>query len=468
MILDRIVEKKRLRLKKLNLDIKLLKEKAKRAGSRPSFIEALKKEGLSIIGEVKRASPSKGLIKENFDPLKLAVEYERCVDAVSVLTEESFFLGNPEYLKEITGEIKIPVLRKDFIIDEAQIYEAKILGASAILLITAILDEKILKKFIKITEGLGMDALVEVHTKEEVETALRAGAQIIGINNRDLKTFEVDLDTTVELAKWIPKDKVIVSESGIKDEVDIKKLTTAGIGGVLIGEVFMRCDDITSLAEGFKGAAREKRVTKIKICGLRRVEDVEMVNKNLPDYVGFIFAESKRKITKEKAKELIDRLDRRIKTVGVFVDEKSEDVEKIAKYCGLDILQFHGEERTEYCDQFREQYEVWKAFSVKERRVEESLLKYKDHTELCLLDAYNKGVRGGSGKVFNWDLIEGISEKYKIALAGGITSKNILEAVEKVDPYIIDLSSGVETDGFKDGEKIKEIIQKIRRGGEDG
>lgn len=209
-------------------------------------------------------------------------------------------------------------------------------------------------------------------------------------------------------------------------------------------------------------------MTKIKICGLRRVEDIGMVNKNLPDYVGFIFAESKRKVTKEKAKELIDKLGKRIKTVGVFVDERRENVEKTAKYCELDILQFHGEETAEYCDQFRSKYEIWKAFPVKDRGIEERLLEYKGHTDLCLLDAYNKGVRGGSGKVFNWDLIEGISKKYKIALAGGITSKNILEAIEKVGPYIIDLSSGVETDGFKDEKKIKEIIKKIRRGGKNG
>ena len=258
MILDRIVEKKKIRLKELNLDIKLLKEKSKRKKSKPSFIEALKKEGLSIIGEVKRASPSKGLIKENFDPLELAMEYENCVDAVSVLTEEDFFLGNPEYLKKITSEVKIPALRKDFIIDEVQIYEAKILGASAILLITAILDEKRLEKFIGIARKLGMDALVEVHTKEEVETAIIAGAEVIGINNRDLKTFEVDLNTTIELAKLIPKDRVIVSESGIKGELDIKRLITAEIDGVLIGEVFMRCDDIDELAGKFKDTARGK------------------------------------------------------------------------------------------------------------------------------------------------------------------------------------------------------------------
>lgn len=207
-------------------------------------------------------------------------------------------------------------------------------------------------------------------------------------------------------------------------------------------------------------------MTKIKICGLQRVEDIEMVNKNLPDYVGFVFAESKRKVDKEKAKELIDRLDKRIKTVGVFVDETRKNVEEIAKYCGLDILQFHGEETAEYCGHFRHQYEIWKAFSVKNRGIEEKILKYKKDTDLCLLDAYNKKVKGGSGEIFNWELIEGMSKKYKIALAGGINSKNILEAVEKVNPYIIDLSSGVETDGFKDEEKIKKIILKIKRGGE--
>lgn len=209
-------------------------------------------------------------------------------------------------------------------------------------------------------------------------------------------------------------------------------------------------------------------MTKIKICGLRRVEDIDMVNENLPDYVGFIFAESKRKVTKERAKELIDRLDKRIKTVGVFVNEREEDVGEIAKYCNLDILQFHGEENIKYCDFFKDRYEIWKAFSVKGSGVEKELIKYKEYTNLCLLDAYNKDIRGGSGKIFNWDLIQGISKKYKIALAGGITSENILRAIEKVKPYIIDLSSGVETDGFKDRKKIKEVIKKIRRGGKNG
>lgn len=252
MILDRIVKIKKMRLKELNLNVKLLRENAEKLEAKSSFIDALQKSGLSIIGEVKKASPSKGLIKENFDPLELAIEYENCVDIVSVLTEENFFLGSTEYLKKITNKVGIPALRKDFIIDEAQIYESKILGASAILLIVAILDKKILKKFIEIAIKINMDVLVEVHTKEELDVALSVGAKIIGINNRDLNTFEVDLNTTLELAKLIPKDKVIISESGIKTEDDIKKLKKANIDGVLIGEVFMRCDDIGKLARKFK------------------------------------------------------------------------------------------------------------------------------------------------------------------------------------------------------------------------
>lgn len=209
-------------------------------------------------------------------------------------------------------------------------------------------------------------------------------------------------------------------------------------------------------------------MTKIKICGLQRLEDVEIVNKNLPDYVGFVFSESKRKITKEKAKILIDKLNKKIKTVGIFVNKEREDVEELAKYCRLDILQFHGDETTNYCQLFKDRYEIWKAFSVKDKDIEKKLIEYKEYTDLCLLDTYKKDVRGGSGESFNWDLIEGMSQKYKIALAGGITSTNILEAIEKVKPYIIDISSGVETDRFKDEEKIKEVMKKIKRGGKNG
>lgn len=204
------------------------------------FERALKEEGISFICEVKKASPSKGVIAENFPWLQIAKEYEEAgAAAISVLTEPEFFKGENEYLQGIAREVKIPVLRKDFIIDEFQIYEAKFLGASAVLLICAILENEKLKRYIELAHSIGLSALVEVHNEEEVENAINAGAKIIGINNRDLKTFNVDLKTTESLCRLIPSNIIKISESGIKTAEDMRFLRGCGVDAVLIGESFM-------------------------------------------------------------------------------------------------------------------------------------------------------------------------------------------------------------------------------------
>ena len=208
------------------------------------FEQALKKKGISFICEVKKASPSKGMIAENFPYLQIAKEYEAIgASAISVLTEPEFFKGKNEYLQNIAKEAKIPVLRKDFIIDEFQIYEAKFLGASAILLICAILENEKLKEYIELARSIGLSALVETHNEAEVENALNAGAKIIGINNRDLKTFKVDLQTTKRLCKLIPSDIIKVGESGIKTCQDMQFLGECNVDAVLIGEAFMLAQD---------------------------------------------------------------------------------------------------------------------------------------------------------------------------------------------------------------------------------
>ena len=209
-----------------------------------AFEEALRAPGFSFICEVKKASPSKGVIAEDFPYLHIAREYEDAgASAISVLTEPRFFQGSPAYLQEITREVSIPCLRKDFIIDEYQIYEAKFLGAAAVLLICALLEEKQLPAFIVLSESIGLAALVETHNEAEVEAALKAGAKIIGINNRDLQTFAVDLDVTSRLAKHIPAGIVKVSESGIHSPDDIKRVADSGIDAVLVGESMMRARD---------------------------------------------------------------------------------------------------------------------------------------------------------------------------------------------------------------------------------
>lgn len=202
-------------------------------------------DAIRIIAEVKKASPSKGVIREAFDPLDIAKAYEaNGACAVSVLTEEDYFQGSLEYLRLVRANVGLPVLRKDFIIGEYQVYEARAAGADALLLIAAILDDNKLSALIRLTEKLGMEALVEVHNEEELKAALFAGPRIIGVNNRDLKTFKVDIDTTKRLAPLVPKGLTVVSESGINTIEDIFSLKDSGVSAFLIGEALMRQRDV--------------------------------------------------------------------------------------------------------------------------------------------------------------------------------------------------------------------------------
>lgn len=249
MILDEIVEKRKIQLEreKAAADIETVKKAAERLDRQCiSFKNALAKpDRLSVISEVKKASPSKGLIQPNFDPVKIAKEYETCgADAVSCLTEEHYFQGSSEYFKAIRQAIGLPMIRKDFIIDEYQIYEARLMGADAILLIAAVLDDEKLKRFGDTAHSLGLDILAETHDESELERVLALDFDIIGINNRNLKTFEVTLETTARLAGMIPEGKVIVSESGIKDNTDMKTVRSYGADAVLIGETLMRSGNI--------------------------------------------------------------------------------------------------------------------------------------------------------------------------------------------------------------------------------
>jgi indole-3-glycerol phosphate synthase len=220
-----------------------------------SFIKEISIPGeLAIIAEIKKASPSKGVIKADFDHMEIAHKYrEAKVNAVSVLTERYYFQGSDIYLKDIAAKMPYPVLRKDFIIDSFQIYQSRLLGASAILLIVSLLNDEELLKFRLIAEILGIDCLVEVHDRQELDRALNSGAKIIGINNRNLKTFEVSLKTTEELIKYIPQNIVKVSESGISSANDMIHLKDMGVNAALIGEAFMRAVSITDEVKRLKG-----------------------------------------------------------------------------------------------------------------------------------------------------------------------------------------------------------------------
>ena len=218
------------------------------------FEKALRKDGLSFICECKRASPSKGLIAPEYPYLQIALDYEAAgADCISVLTEPKWFLGSGRHLQEIARTASIPCLRKDFTVDEYMIYEAKVIGASAVLLICSLLNEETLREWITLSHSLGLSALVEAHDEEEIQMAVRAGARIIGVNNRNLKTFEVDINNCIRQRKHIPSDILFVAESGIKSREDVAALEKGGVDGVLIGETLMRSPDKEMTLRQLKG-----------------------------------------------------------------------------------------------------------------------------------------------------------------------------------------------------------------------
>ena len=221
-----------------------------------AFERALGKPGMSFICECKKASPSKGLIAPAFPYLSIAGAYaEAGADAISVLTEPKWFLGSDTFLREIAAQVQVPCLRKDFTVDAYMIYEAKLLGASAVLLIVSLLREEQLRTYMEVCDELGLSALVEAHEEEEVRTALRAGARVVGVNNRNLKDFSVDTENSRRLRELVPEDVIFVSESGVRDAEDIRRLSAMGADAVLIGETLMRAKDKKAMLAAFREAA---------------------------------------------------------------------------------------------------------------------------------------------------------------------------------------------------------------------
>lgn len=258
MILDKIVLDTRKRVEQLKKEISVLdmKNQAEAMDAKTGFpfYNALKKEHISFICEVKKASPSKGIIATDFDYVQIAKDYQAAgADAISVLTEPNFFLGSPLYLQEIRAAVDLPIIMKDFVIDSYQIHKAKVIGADAVLLICSILDKQRLSEYIRLSKSLGLATLVEAHTQEEVLLAVECGAKIIGVNNRNLNNFEIDFSNSINLRKLVPQNTVFVAESGIKTRADIEKLEQSSVNAVLIGETLMRSQDKAGMLAQLRG-----------------------------------------------------------------------------------------------------------------------------------------------------------------------------------------------------------------------
>ena len=483
MILDTIVEATKIRVAK-EKQVESPEAVKAAALALPSdtgfpFEAALRQQDFNFICEVKKASPSKGIIAEHFPYLDIAKEYEVAgAAAISVLTEPDFFKGDKKYLQEIASTVKIPVLRKDFIIDEYQIYQAKVWGASAILLICACLDVPTLTKFRELADSLGLSSLVEAHDEQEVQMAIDCGARIIGVNNRNLKDFTVDVQNSVRLRNLVQDDVIFVSESGLETPEDIQVLRDNNIGVALMGETFMRSPNKVEKLAYLYGPTYY--TPKVKMCGISKVETIPAVVEAKPDYMGLVFAPSKRQVTVDQAKILVEELHRgyakkygsdtehdkndTIKTVGVFVNETVDNLVTIANEANLDAVQLHGDEDETFIQSLKERtnVEVWKAIQI---RTAADTEKWIDSSaEMLLFDAYHKDERGGTGEVFDWSSLDAFERPFM--LAGGIDSTNVARAIRTVRPYGIDISSGIETNGMKDDKKITaftKIVKSIGR-----
>ena len=476
MILDKIVEATKIRVAQ-EKEVETPEAVKAAALALPSdtgfpFEAALRQQDFNFICEVKKASPSKGIIAEHFPYLDIAKEYEVAgAAAISVLTEPDFFKGDKKYLQEIASTVKIPVLRKDFIIDEYQIYQAKVWGASAILLICACLDVPTLTKFRELADSLGLSSLVEAHDEKEVQMAIDCGARIIGVNNRNLKDFTVDVQNSVRLRNLVQDDVIFVSESGLETPEDIQVLRDNNIGVALMGETFMRSPNKVEKLTYLYGPTYY--TPKVKMCGISKVETIPAVVEAKPDYMGLVFAPSKRQVTVEQAKILIEELHKQcinhydtkvVKTVGVFVNETLDNLVRIADTANLDAVQLHGDEDEAFIQSLKERtnVEVWKAVQI---RSAADVEKWIDSSaDMLLFDAYHKDERGGTGEVFDWSSLDAFERPFM--LAGGIDSTNVARAIRTVRPYGIDISSGIETNGVKDDEKITaftKIVKSIGR-----
>lgn len=257
MILTKLADSTRDRVEreKKQIPLEMVKEQALAMKKGDfSFEKVIAEEDISFICEVKRASPSKGMIVEHFPYVQIAKDYEEAgASCISVLTEPDYFKGDKKYLKEISENVSVPLIRKDFVIDEYMIYDAKIHGASCVLLICSLLDKETMEKYIEICDNLGMSALVEAHDEEEIQKAIEAGARMIGVNNRDLKTFTVDIRNSERLRKLVPVNILFIAESGIKTNADINRLRKANVNGVLIGETFMKAENKKEMLQELRG-----------------------------------------------------------------------------------------------------------------------------------------------------------------------------------------------------------------------
>jgi len=404
---------------------------------------------LNLIAEIKKASPSeKQIYQGTFSAAEIASVYEKSgADAISVLTDEKYFKGSLENLKQARGATEnIPILMKDFFIDEYQIYLARYCGADAILLIVALLTEEQINTYIEITKSLGMDVLLEVHNPRELEIALKSNAEIIGVNNRDLHTFKIDTKTFIRLFPQIPDSKITVAESGYT--IDSANQVLGFANAVLIGSSIMRSEDMDESIRKIKTPRR-----RFKACGIRTLKDARHCDDQGIAFVGLNFVpSSKRRINVETAGTISSSL-KNSYSVGIFQDQTLEEVAQISKDTGLDFVQLSGSESVAYCREM--ELPVIKTLKLKDL---DSAEDYGEDVDMFIVD----GAIPGSGEGYDYSKLKDFNPPKPFFVAGGVNPENARAIISTLPGAAgLDVASGIESEGVVDTDKIDRIRQAI-------
>ncbi|MFU0871196.1 bifunctional indole-3-glycerol-phosphate synthase TrpC/phosphoribosylanthranilate isomerase TrpF [Kluyvera sichuanensis] len=416
--------------------------------SQRSFYDALRGTRTAFILECKKASPSKGVIRDDFDPARIANVYKHYASAISVLTDEKYFQGSFDFLPIVSGIAPQPILCKDFIIDAYQIYLARFYQADACLLMLSVLDDEQYRQLAAVAHSLNMGVLTEVSNEEELERAIALKAKVVGINNRDLRDLSIDLNRTRQLAPRLGHDVTVISESGINTNAQVRDLSHYA-NGFLIGSAMMAYDDLNA-------AVRRVLLGENKVCGLTRPQDAQAAYEAGAIYGGLIFVPtSPRAVNDAQAREVMNGAP--LAYVGVFRNTPTAEVVERATTLQLKAVQLHGSEDQAYIDALRAELpasvQIWKALSVADTLPPRDL----NHVDKYVFD----NGQGGSGQRFDWALLQG-QDLSNVILAGGLSADNCVEAA-KSGCVGLDFNSGVESQpGIKDASKLASAFQTLR------
>ncbi|MGF1750460.1 bifunctional indole-3-glycerol-phosphate synthase TrpC/phosphoribosylanthranilate isomerase TrpF [Vibrio cionasavignyae] len=449
-VLARIVDDKRVWVEARKQSQPLESFKAQLTPSDRSFYDALSTGKTAFILECKKASPSKGLIRDDFDLDYIASVYNNHASAISVLTDEKYFQGNFDFLPQVRGQVKQPVICKDFMVDTYQVYLARHYQADAILLMLSVLNDDEYRELAAVADSLDLGILTEVSNEQELERAIKLQAKVVGINNRNLRDLSVNLDRTKELAPKLPAGTIIISESGIYNNQQVRDLSHYATG-FLIGSSLMAADNLEL-------AVRKVLLGENKVCGLTHADDAAKAYQAGAVKGGLIFVEkSPRYVDFEAARMVMSGAP--LEYVGVFQNHGVDSVARTANDLGLSAVQLHGDEDQAYIDALKPQLQagiaIWKAHGVKDVLPDLTTI----HADRHLLDAQVGEQTGGTGQRFDWQLLNNTND---IMLAGGLSPDNIKQA-SKLGCIGLDLNSGVESaPGKKDADKLNQAFALLR------